>query len=309
MMDDIDRSFTWWQNALNGVRGEIDADNPRAGFYRSKRKDKSLHGVAIWYDSNSGDLRYQEDGRDVDDLRARERWPHDSRRPISEDVFWHFRDTGLWKDVDGAAQAPAVETDAEPNIAIAKEISDAKASAAKYAKVESDEEMTLAQSLRSKLQELAGTADKARVAEKEPHKTAAEEVDAKWQPMIKVAKAAADGIRKAMQDWNDFKLEQQRKADQEISRRAIEAAQMGAPVTPLPKPNAPPPSVQVSGGGGRAAHVGVKDVVTAIDIDLAFKQFRDVPSVEDLLMSLAQRAIDAGIPVPGATVEKKSNIR
>jgi len=86
MMDDIDRSFTWWQNALNGVRGEIDADNPRAGFYRSKRKDKSLHGVAIWYDSNSGDLRYQEDGRDVDDLRARERWPHDSRRPISEDV-------------------------------------------------------------------------------------------------------------------------------------------------------------------------------------------------------------------------------
>jgi len=40
MMDDIDRSTDWWAAALKGTRGPIDADNPKAGFYRSKNKDK-----------------------------------------------------------------------------------------------------------------------------------------------------------------------------------------------------------------------------------------------------------------------------
>ena len=97
MMDDIDREFTWWQNALKGERGPIDGDNPRAGYYRSKAKDKTLGAVAYWYDSNSSELRCQQNGRDIDDLRAREMWPHVSRRPIAEDVFWHFRDTGIWR--------------------------------------------------------------------------------------------------------------------------------------------------------------------------------------------------------------------
>src|ERR1700688_3898157 len=88
MMDDIDREFTWWHQALLGTRGTIDADNPKAGFYRSKNKDKSLSAVAIWYDTNTGELRYQDNGRDVSDQIARERWPYVSKRPISEKVFW-----------------------------------------------------------------------------------------------------------------------------------------------------------------------------------------------------------------------------
>lgn len=293
MMDDIDRSFEWWKMALQGQRGPIDADNPKAGFYRSKRKDKSLHAVAIWYDSNSGDLRYQEDGRDVDEMRARERWPHDSRRPISEEVFWHFRDTGIWKDVDEAAQTAIAETSTDPAIVLKTDIAAAKEAATKYAKVESDEEMALAQSLRTRLQELAGKADKIRVAEKEPHFEAGREVDAKWQPLVKDAKGAADAIRTAMAKWNDFKLAQAAKA--QTSDNAVS--------------NAPPPSVQVSGGGGRAAAVTVKDTVVAIDEDKVFQQFKGNADLTDILMRLAQRAIDAGTAVPGATIEKRSGIR
>ncbi len=293
MMDDIDRSFDWWAEALKGNRGPIHADEPKAGFYRSKNRDKSLSAVAIWYDTQTGELRYQENGRDVSDQIARERWPYVAKRPISEELFWHFRDTGVWKDIDGDVQkeSPFIVCSID-NISLAKEIVTAKSAAAKYAKIESDEEMTLAQSVRAKLQELASKADKFRTEEKEPYLEAGRAVDSKWQPMIKEAKASADALRKAMQAWNDLKLEAAAKA---------QAANQ--------KTNVPPPSTQISGGMGRAAHVGVKDVVTAIDLDLAFNQFREEPALRDMLMTLAQRAIDAGIPVPGATIEKKSSIR
>lgn len=294
-MDDIDRTTDWWSAALKGERGPIDADNPKSGFYRAKAKDKTLSAVAIWYDSYTGELRYQDNGRNVDDMKARERWPYVSKKPISEEVYWHFRDQGKWLDIDEAAQAPSgISVPSEPpGLSLAKEIQTLQASAAKYAKIESDEDMTLAQSVRAKLQEIGGKADKARVTEKEPHLDAGREVDAKWQPMIKMAKSAADLVRGAMQDWNDFKLAQAAKA-----KAAGDVA-----------PNAPPPSVQVSGGGGRAAHVGVKDTVTEIDIDKAFAFFRENPELQQLLLQMAQRSVDAGIDVPGAVVVKKSAIR
>ncbi len=304
MMDDIDRSFRWWSEALRGNRGQIDADNPRSGFYRSKNKDKSLSAVAIWYDSLTGELRYQENGRDVNDQTARERWPYVSKRPISEECFWAFRDRGVWIDVDAAVQAAPAEEGAEPNIVLAKKIGDLKASADKYAKIESDEAMVLAQSVRAELMEQSSKADKLRTTEKEPHLKASREVDAKWQPMIKIADGAALAIRKAMEGWNDHKLAQLRAAEKAA---AAAAEEMGAP-TPVIS-NAPLPSTQIRGGGGRAASVGVKPKVTAIDLDKAFKQFRDSPEVFAVFMTLAQRAIDAGLPCEAATVEQKSAVR
>lgn len=306
MMDDIDRSWAWWSNALKGTRGPIDGDNPRSGFYRWVWKQKGTMGVvAYWYDSHDQSLRCQVDGVDIDDLRARERWPHDSRRPISEEIFQAFRNTGKFPDVDEAVQAVPGEEDVEPNIALAKKIGDLKASADKYAEIQSDEAMVLAQSVRADLMEQSSKADKLRVAEKEPFLKAGREVDAKYQPMIKVADAAALAVRRALEAWNDHKLAQLRAAE-----KAAAAAVVGEMDAPAPViSNAPAPSTQIRGGGGRAASVSVKPKVTAIDIDKAFKQFRDTPEVLAILMTLAQRAIDAGLPCEAATVEQKSAVR
>ncbi len=308
MMDDIDRSFDWWTKALKGERGPIDADNPMSGFYRWVWKQKKTMGVsAFWYDSHDGSLRCQVDGRDIDDMRARERWPHDSRRPISQEVFQAFRDTGKFPDVDDAAQADPEIAEAAPELTAAKTLAALKESAKKYAKIEADEEMVKAQSLRAKLQELAAAADKARKAEKDPHWEMCKAVDAKWNPTIKDAEATAVEIRTALEKWNDFKLEQADKA-----RKAAEAAAPRGQASPSPAPvasNAPPPSTQISGGGGRAAHVGVKTVVTEIDLDKCFAHFREESSLRELFMQLAQRAVDAGITVPGVVTEKRSSIR
>lgn len=304
MMDDIDRSFAWWTAALKGERGPIDADNPRAGFYRAKSKEKSLSAVAIWYDSNSGELRYQDNGRDVDDMKARERWPYVSRRPISEETFWHFRDTGKWNDVDSAVQEPDEPSEAAPNVAMAAKITALKGSADKYAKIESDEAMVLAQSVRAELMEQSGKADKARVEEKAPHLEKSREVDAKWQSMIKIADAAALAVRRSLEAWNDFKLEQAAAA-----QKATRAAQTDMGEPPVITSNAPAPSTQIRGGGGRAASVSVKPRVTAIDLDKAWLQFRLEGEVSDVFFQLAQRTIDAGLPCEAATVENKSSVR
>jgi hypothetical protein len=305
--DDIDVTFDWWHGALCGVRGPISADEPKSGFYRWVWKQKNAMGVvAYWYDSHDGSLRCQVDGRDVDDLHARERWPHDSRRPISEEVFHAFRDTGKFPDVDDVVQVnPDEAEEIAPNVALAKLIGDLKTSADKYKEITSDESMVLAQSVRAELMEQSTKADKLRVAEKEPHLKAGREVDAKYQPMIKVADAAALTIRKALEAWNDHKLAQLRAAE-----KAAAAAVVGEMDAPAPViSNAPMPSTQIRGGGGRAASVAVKPRVTAVDLDKAFKQFRDRPEVLTLFMSLAQKEIDAGLPCEAATVEQKSSVR
>jgi hypothetical protein len=74
-------------------------------------------------------------------------------------------------------------------------------------------------------------------------------------------------------------------------------------------PNAPPPSTQIDAAVGRKASVRVAKVVTAIDLDKAFAMFRLERSVSDVLFALAQKAVDAGLTVDGATVEEKSVVR
>jgi len=165
--------------------------------------------------------------------------------------------------------------------------------------------MVLAQSVRAELMEQSTKADNIRKAEKKPHKDAADAVDAKYQPMIKIADAAALAVRRALEAWNDHKLAQLRAAEKAAAAAVV--GEMDAPVPVIS--NAPPPSTQIRGGGGRAASVQVKPKVVSIDLDKAFKQFRDAPEVSIVLTALAQRAIDAGLPCEAATVEQKSAVR
>lgn len=296
MMDDIDRSFSWWSAALKGMRGPIDANDPKSGFYRAKSRDKTLSAVAIWYDSNSGNLRYQENGRDIDELRARERWPYVSKTPISEETFWAFRDTGVWPDIDGAAQSGTPPENApdesDPTLTLTAKIAAAKANIAQYLKIDSDELATKARSLQSALLGFKGEAVKNHKAEKQPLTDAGRLVDAKWFPLRDTADAGAIELRTALEDWELAK----RKAAQAAEERGVPS-------------NMPAPSSKVVGGSGRAATPKPWNEVVSIDIDAVFKQFRDEPRLREDLMMFAQEAINAGIAVPGAKTEERIRLR
>lgn len=326
MMDDIDRSFTWWQNALKGERGPIDADNPKAGFYRSKAKDKSLHAVAIWYDSNSGELRYQQDGRDVDDLRARERWPHDSKRPISEETFWAFRDTGVWPDI--AEMVPAANRDvsasdnAEPDDTPLDQqhatLID-NAIAAALTKVTTESEAAQALGSKNRIAELRLAADKEGRAIYEPIYRQYTTVQKLWTPIVKRAATAEDNLNTAILTFRESERvriakeqaeaeERQRLLGEANARAADRAIAAGEPEQPpeieeVPLPASPSPLAPTY--GTRKLKEELHTILESItDYDAVYAFLKAEPKVRVLLFELATAKIKAGFTVPGTTTRQ-----
>ncbi len=371
-MTDIDRSFDWHDAALKGERGPIDANDPKAGFYRNQRKDKTAEAAAFWYDSNDGALRCQINGRDIDHDRAVEIWPYASKRPISADTYWHFIEHGTWPDEhvslkrqDAALRAHAGATlnwshpkefgenghatpvgdrpiprgyippdgyevvrqferdghqmaeikptrthnlppEVSPLETYRKDIDILLAGVSDYAAINDDVMSAKAQSLRSKLTEIAGKADRDRKALVQPHIDAQRQVNGEWNPLVESAKGGANAIRSQLERWEDAKREIARKAAEKAASEldAEPSFLRDAPVNPTPAPSA-----QIRGGSGRAAHVGTKNLVTIVDQDAVYRHFRMAPALIEVLQVLAKAAVDANIDVPGITVEKKSAIK
>ena len=73
MDQETDKSFDWHAAALKGDRDPIDADNPKAGFYRTKAgRDGPYIPIAFWYDSATGALTryYERPWRDYDAVQG-----------------------------------------------------------------------------------------------------------------------------------------------------------------------------------------------------------------------------------------------
>lgn len=321
-------SFEWWTNALAGNRGPIYDGEPQSGFYRQRQmgKNKQTMGpyepVAYWKDEGSGEQRCHVNGRQIDPQRALDMWPYVSKNPISAESYWHFIDNRKWMDEDaGAAETakgPTIDPATDPAGSLAAEIAAAKAGLAAYATIESDEASARAQTLRSTLTGLSGKATKEYEALNRPLLDEQQRIRKVWFPLRDDAAAGADALRKAMGAWEDTKRENQKRADAENARLAIEAAKTPlasstespkAAPPPIVTPNTPPPSTKIKGASGRAASVQLKKIVTAIDIDKAFAQFRDEPELYALLLDLSQKVVTAGFVAIGATVEEKSDVR
>jgi hypothetical protein len=301
-MDDIDRTFDWYRAALKGERGTISADEPRSGYYRAKSKDGTLSAVAYWYDSFTQLMRCQQNGNDVEEMRALEMWPFASRHPISEELFWQFRDTGSWGDIDETAQAihsgqkhagsTGEDGSADPAKDIKAKIAEAKKAVPQYLKIESDEGATRAQSLRSTLTGLKGDAKKQYDALNRPLLDEQKRIRSVWNPIMEDAEASAIQLRTALEDWELTK------------RKAAQAAEEAGV-----KPNMPAPAAKISGGMGRAATAKDYPFVESIDVDKVFAQFKADERVMNLLSNIAQEAVNAGISVPGATIVMRVRIR
>jgi hypothetical protein len=320
-------SFAWHTNALKGLRGPISEGEPQSGFYRQKRKDGTYEPIAYWKDSATGEQRCHINGRQPDELRALEAWPYASKHPISAEAYWAFIDTRKWNDNDQSAhdiaKGPEIDPEADPVGSMEAEIKTALVGVPQYKGIESDEQAARGQSLRSALTSLSGKADKIRVAEKEPHLQMSRDVDAKYMPLVKLAKQGADDIRTELGKWEDQKREAQRKAQAdadrkardhaEAVRKAEEANQPPPPPPPPPvAPNIPAPVAQIKGGSGRTASVTVANIVTDIDLDKCFAKFRTAPELRELFMGLADRSMKAGICTAedvGAVIEQKSVVR
>ena len=209
--------------------------------------------------------------------------------------------------------------DESPEKKLATQLKTARDGVSQYVNVESDEMAGRALSLKNEITDIAGKLDKIREVLVRPHVDAQRSINDKFNPAIKAAKDDTVKLRGYIGNWEDTKRAAARRAQDEADKQlrehaeaARKAEEAGKPAPPAPEPvkvNTPAPSTQISAAVGRKASVSVKKIVTAIDLDKAFAQFRNEPAVEACLMLLAQRTVDAGLTVDGATIEEKSVVK
>jgi hypothetical protein len=336
--------WAWYQAALKnpaaiGKTLPVHDGEAQQGYYRAKNRDKGFDPVAIYYPEGSSELVAYRAGKEV---RPEDIWTWCCRHPVSFDAYNAAMEGKGWPDDDAVVAAQVATPDptpaSEPTVGdnsgnelvdeteeLKDQIEAALAGMKAYEKIGDDETAAKALSLRNRLNELSGKADKVRVKQKEPHLEAGRAVDAKWQPLVKKAKAGADQVRDAMSAWETEKLklrreeerraEEKARADEEARRAAQEVAgeQQGeTAVMEAPKvdvqPDAAPSTIR--GSYGKAASVSVKTVVRDVtDWSALAVYMSSHKEAQALLLQLAQRALDAGRTVPGITIEEKANVR
>lgn len=321
--------WAWWQTALKDPSKigskelPVHDSDPQQGYYRIRYgKDKPFEPVAIWKDEGGAWLAYR-NGREAN---AESIWTSCCRNPVTYEAYQAAVEGKGWSDDDKvvAAQfAPPAPGDNSGAVDEAETIRDqieaALAGLEAYAKVQDDATAAKALSLRNRLNELSREADKIRTKEKEPHLEAGKAVDAKWQPLVKKAKAGADQVRDAIGAWETEKLRRQREEERkaEVACRAAEEAarqQQGdvavleAPKVETAPAEAPAP---IKATYGKAASVQVKTVVKDVtDWPALAVYMSGHPDCQDLLRKLAQRALDAGrTNIPGITTDEQAQVR
>lgn len=305
-------SYDYWQNALNGVFGPIHEGQPQPGFYR-KRIGRGGPFVPVAIFVHDGALVALVNGGPTDAAAV---WSFVAQYPVTEEVY-HAKMAGEpWPDESehvtaslGHNQGPTDEVEI-----LRGQIDAAKAGVAEYAEIKDDETAAKAQSLRSRLLELSGNADRSREAEKKPFLEGGKAVDAKWQPLIRDAKTAADTLRSTISAHETRKAKAEaaaRETAEAAARAAAKAATAkGEPPPPIPRPvPQAAPQTAIKGAYGRAAAVKVVKIVSVVDQDAVYGFMKDHKELKELIAKLAQRAVDAGYAVPGTTITEERAIR
>lgn len=322
--------WAWWQQALKdpsaiGKTLLAAESDPQQGYYRTRNKGGKWEPVAIFYTEDGDQLVGYRAGSEVADVN--QLWVWCLRHPISYDAYQSAMDGQPFADEDETVSAQVAKAGhnsagIDETEELKDQIESAKAGIDAYKTITSDEQSAKALSLRNRLNELSGLADKKREALKRPHLDAGTAIDKHWQPLVKGAKEAANTLRSAMEAWETKKLQEQRKKEREAEQARLAAEQaareqqqvdtavMEAP-TPQPAPAPAPAPTPIKAAYGKAASVKVSVVVKDVtDYPALAVYMSNHPDCQNLLRKLAQRALDAGrTNVPGITTEERAAVR
>jgi hypothetical protein len=274
-----------WRTRLAGGKIELPNREAQCGFWRVQGRDGTWTPIAVWRDE--GVLRCLMGTKAIvpNDYWCENTFSYASRNPISHDTYQRVMDGEPWPDVDAVVHAGRNATAADDAEAIKDQIEAAIAQAKQYASVSDDETAARAQSLRSRILELAGEVKERHKAEKAPHLETCRAIDGKWLPLAKAGDAAASDIRRALSKHETYK------ANNEPTAAAPEQ-----------------PRQQIKGGYGRAASVRTVRIAVIANQDMVYQAFRDNGEVVTLLRNLAQRSVEKGHVVAGVHVTEEKRV-
>jgi hypothetical protein len=293
-----DDAWSWWQAKLAGKPVEANPDSPHAGFFRQSHKAfygarKTFLPVAYWPDEN-GQLRCRIGDRDVNETVGMQAWNWVHDHPVTEAAYRAVAERGeLWPDehelvsLRTGDNLPPEEDTFE---GLKERIDDLAREANKRiegAPIKDQAEADQIANLTDRLAELWKKADELRKTEKKPHDQAAIAVQKKWAPLLIAAEAYKNLKYALLTPWLK-KLEDIQK------REAATAAAAGTPPAETARPRA--------GTRGRAMSLKTAKRAEITDQDACYQFFKDSPDIKATLQDLANRAVRAGVSVPGAKV-------
>lgn len=227
--------WTWWQNALKGVRGEIHPDDPHTGYYRARRKGRpSDSPIFYWISTKTGEQRCHMDGQDYplhgEDLPNGKRkpgaldiWPYASKNPVTKEAYDECLRTGTWPGESEAVTRSNNAPDDDSFEGLQSSIEEFSREAEKLMKAgaaKTQQQANEAADVADKLNKLFARADKARDTEKRPHLEAGREVDDKWRPLT----TAASIYKRLKEVVAEPFLKAEKARKEKLEREAREAA-------------------------------------------------------------------------------------
>lgn len=312
--------WAWWQAKLAGEPVQANPDSPHAGFYRQSHKAffgarKTFTPVAYYPDPQTGQLRCRIGNAEVDDLLARRTWNHVNAHPVSEEEYREVAERGgKWRDEHdlvpmGRAAIPIDETPVplghnKPPVedsleSLQADIEDLAADANRRIDgppIKTQEEADQIANLADRLSELWKKADELRKAEKRPHDEAAAAIQKKWAPLLIAAEAYKNLKYKLLTPWLR-RLEEAQK--QEAEAAAAAGAPIAAPEVAARRPRA--------GTRGRAMSLKTNKRAEITDYKACLEFFAESPDMRATVQDLANRAVRAGMKVPGVNVVEESS--
>lgn len=290
------RYWAWWQDKLAGVDVPASEGTPYAGFYRAVRKSryggtKWAIPVAYWPGEN-GELHCREGFGDVSDERGQDIWvnvcdhavPEEWYREVAENDAPEWRD-GMATTPPRGDNRPPEDTDFDYLSGLIDELGGTAKIRLGGPPITEQTEADKISNLADQLNELWKKADEARKAERKPHDEALKEIQLKWSPLLLMAEAYKNLKFKLLTPWQ---LAQQ-KALEDEARAAVAA---GAPA---------PETARRPRAGTRSRAMTLKSFKSAEITDYAacLEFFKDSQDVRGTVQDLANKAVRAGISVPG----------
>jgi hypothetical protein len=301
------RYWQWWQDKLAGVDVPASEGTPYAGFYRWVRKasyggTKYAIPVAYW-PGEDGEMHCREGFRDVSEERGQDIWVNVCNHPVEEAWYREIaeQDKSEWRD--GMAISPPKGDNRPPDemsfewlwgklndieegakVSLADETRAYLAGPPITEQTEADKISNLA----DKLSELWKKADEARKKERAPHDDAIKAIQVKWTPLLLLAEAYKNLKFKLLTPWQ---LAQQ-KALEEEARAAVAAGEPVPETTRRPR----------AGTRGRAMTLKSFKSAEITDYDQCLAFFKENSEIRLTVQDLANKAVRAGVTVPGTKV-------
>lgn len=291
--------YTYWQNALIGHFGPVHDGDPQPGFYRKKNKGSVDQAISIWLEN--GDLFAASGNQwlDPDDI-----WSWCCRTPITEELYRAISEKGQsWPDaIEEMIGSNNPPTDEAAIDEIDSAISAANAELAKPVTDQAGADRL--GNHRDRLAKLYKDREAARKTEKQPHMDAAQAVDARFKPILARVEEAGSKIKKAITSW--LLIEERRRNEEAVAEMKRQEEQRKAALNanlPLPEPM-PVPVVDrpKAGTAGRATALRTYKRAEITDYKAALSHFEGNSEVKELIQTLADRCVRAGVDVPGCKV-------